>query len=265
MKLLRNKISDKRFLRLIEVLITAPIREGNKGDIKNTCGCPQGSIISPILANIYLHHVIDLWFASIKQSHIRGHSELIRYADDMVFTFEVPEEAHRFFKVLPKRLAKYGLEVHTDKTQVLAAGHQCAKQAHSEGLRMPTFNFLGFTCYWGKARKGFWRLKYKSRKERFSAKLKGLRNFLRKNLNAQHPSSLLKTVVRVIRGWINYHNISDNSRMVSAFRQESMRILFKWFNRRGRRRPMSWARFNKIMRAINFPLGGKVISMFPTH
>lgn len=114
MELLRRKISDQRFLRLIEVLITAPIMEGNK-EVKNTCGCPQGSIISTIMANIYLHHVIDEWFETIKRSQFRGRAELIRYADDMVYTFERPEEAKRFYNVLPKRLAKYG------------AGNACGK------------------------------------------------------------------------------------------------------------------------------------------
>ncbi len=121
MDLLRKKISDQRFLRLIEVLITAPIMDGNK-EVKNTCGCPQGSIISTIMANIYLHHVIDEWFESIKQSHFRGRAELIRYADDMVYTFERPEEAKRFYNVLPKRLAKYGLEMHDEKSQLIKAG-----------------------------------------------------------------------------------------------------------------------------------------------
>ena len=264
MRLLRNKISDRRFLRLIEALITAPIRKG-KDEMSNMCGCPQGSIISPILANVYLHHVIDEWFEIIKPSHIHGRAELVRYADDMVFTFERQEEAERFYRVLPKRLAKYGLELHTDKSQVLPAGRNNAQKAHKEGWRIPTFNFLGFTCYWGKARKGSWRLKYKSRKDRFATKLKGLRKFLRKNLNAKHTDMILKSVIRVVRGWINYHHISDNAPMVEAFRKECMRAIFKWFNRKGRRHPMRWDRFNRIMKAAGFPKAGKTVSMFPTR
>jgi RNA-directed DNA polymerase len=155
MKLLRKKISDRRFLRLIEILITAPIKEG-KQIAMNHRGCPQGSIISPILANVYLHHVVDEWFETIKSSHIQGRAELIRYADDMVFTFAIPREAKRFYEVLPKRLAKYGLELHADKSQVLPAGLGNAQRAHREGERIPTFKFLGFTCYWGKTRTGFW-------------------------------------------------------------------------------------------------------------
>jgi len=263
-KMLLNKISDRRFIRLIDVLVTAPILEENR-EKANSCGCPQGSILSPILANIYLHHVIDKWFESIKSMHIRGRAELIRYADDMVFTFERQEEADRFFRVLPKRLAKFGLKMHEEKSQVLPAGHYCALRASHEGNRLPTFKFLGFTCYWGKTRKGFWRLKYKSRRDRFATKLKGLRQFLWNNLNTSNEDEILKTVTRVVRGWINYHNISDNARMVDAFRKQSMRTIFKWVNRRGRRHPITWVKFNRMMDAIGFPKAGKVISMFPTR
>lgn len=264
LELLRKKISDCRFMRLIEVLVKSPIRErGN--DTQNTNGCPQGSIISPILANIYLHHVIDEWFDSIKESHLRGRPELIRFADDMVFTFERKEEATRVYNVLPKRLAKYGLEMHGEKSQIIPAGLNHARKAHQKSQRMATFNFLGFTCYWGKARKGFWRLKFTTRKDRFTAKLKGLREFLWKNLNAKDPIEVLKTVISVVRGWINYHNISDNERKVDAFRKQCARIIFKWFNRRGRRKPMSWNRFNQILNAIGFPKVGKTISMFNAH
>jgi RNA-directed DNA polymerase len=261
MEFLRNKISDQRFLRLVEVLMTAPIIEGER-DIKNTCGCPQGSIISTIMANIYLHHVMDEWFESIKHSHFRGRAELIRYADDMVYTFERQDEAKRFYNVLPKRLSKYGLEMHSEKSHLIMAGHGAAQRAQRQGTRLPTFNFLGFTCYWGQSRKGFWRLKLTSRRDRFTAKLKGLREFLRKNLNTKHTGVTLKSVIRVVRGWINYHNVSDNGRKVEAFRKQCMRITFKWINRKGGRHSMSWERFNQILKAIGFPKAGKTISMF---
>ena len=258
---LRRKISDQRFLRLIEVLITAPVIEG-KQEIKNTRGCPQGSIISPILANIYLHHVIDEWFESIKRTHLRGRAELIRYADDMVFTFERHCEAKRFYNVLPKRLSKYGLEMHAEKSQIIPAGLGAAQRAHKQGNRLPTFNFLGFTCYWGQSRKGYWRLKLTSRRDRFTAKLKGLREFLRRNLNTKHMGSPMETVIRVVRGWINYHNVSDNAQKVEAFRKQCMRIIFKWINRKGGRHSMNWERFNQILKATGFPKAGKTISMF---
>lgn len=261
MKFLQNKISDKRFLRLIEVLITAPIIEDNKNSA-NLLGCPQGSIISPILANVYLHHVIDEWFEEIKTTHFSGRGETIRYADDMVFTFEKQSDAERFYEVLPKRLAKYGLEMHMDKSQILPAGHHVASKAIKEGNRLPTFNFLGFTCYWGKSKNGYWRLKYTSRRDRFAGKLKGMKEFLNENLNTEDTPALLKTVIRGIKGWINYHGISDNRRRVRQYLESSKVIIFRWFNRRGRKKPLTWVRYTEILRAINFPKEWKTISMF---
>jgi group II intron reverse transcriptase/maturase len=261
-KILRNKISDKRFLRLILTLMKTPILVGKEVK-ENTCGSAQGSIASPLLANVYLHHVIDEWFESIKHTHIHGRAELIRFADDMVFAFEKQSEAERFFCVLPKRLSKYGLTLHVDKSQIIPAGRFCAQRAHAQGKRLPTFNFLGFTGYWAKSRKGHWRLKFTSRRDRFAAKLKSLRKFLWDNLSTKKSMNILDSVVLVIRGWINYHNISDNAHKVETFRNLSARIIYQWINRKGRRHPMRWDTFNLLLKAIEFPRAGKVISMFP--
>jgi len=261
MRLLRAKISDQRFLRLIEILITAPVRNDGH-DTMNTCGCPQGSIVSPILSNIYLHHVIDEWFEIIKRSHIRGKAELVRFADDMVFVFERHQEAKRFYDVLPKRLAKAGLEMHTDKSQILPAGRLVAQRANQQGMRLPTFNFLGFTCYWGKATKGFWRLKFTSRKDRFAAKLKGMKSYLRKNLNTKDTLGVLKSVIRVVKGWANYHGVSDNQRRVGQFLERSKRIILLWLNRRGGKRRVTWDKLLRGLNAIGFPTTWKTVSMF---
>ncbi|MCX7123684.1 MAG: group II intron reverse transcriptase/maturase [Gammaproteobacteria bacterium] len=261
MQILSNKISDRRLMRLIEVLITAPILE--HGNInQNTEGCPQGSILSPILANIYLHHVIDEWFEHIKQTHIHGRADLIRYADDMVFCFEHMSDAKRFYEALPKRLNKFGLTLHPDKSQIIAAGHYAAQRAHAESKRLATFNFLGFTCYWGKTKSGYWRLKFSSRKDRFAAKLKGLRKYLRENLNTYNTQETLKAAVSVIRGWVNYHNISDNHKRVKSFVHHSRMIIFQWFNRKGGQKKMTWTRCNAILEAIGLSQQYRAKSMF---
>lgn len=261
MDILRNKISDNRFMRLIEVLITAPIIE--HGEVKeNTRGCPQGSIISGILSNIYLHHVIDIWFESIKRPHLHGRADLIRYADDMVFCFQYMKDAKRFYKALPKRLEKFGLTMHDEKSQLIATGHYAAQKANKEGKRLATFNFLGFTCYWGKSKNGYWRLKFTSRKDRFSAKLKGLRKFLRENLNTDNTQETLQKAASVIQGWVNYHNISDNYKRVQSFIHHSREIIFKWFNRKGGQRKMTWQKCNRILEEIGLSQHCKTKSMF---
>ena len=259
--ILRKKISDKRFLRLIDVLINTPILIG-KEKHANTQGCGQGSIASPILANIYMHHVIDEWFESIKQTHIKGDAQLIRYADDMVFVFQSRNQAERFYEVLPKRLEKFGLQLHLDKSSLVPCGHNAIQRLKQAGKHLQTFQFLGFTCYWGKSRRGFWRLKYTSRRDRFTAALKRLRKFLWDNLSAPDTNEILFIVRCTVQGWVNYHAVSDNDRRVGSFIHYSKRILFAWFNRRGRKHPLSWRKFSQILMEMQFPESYKTISMF---
>lgn len=261
MERLSDKISDKRFLKLINTLITAPVLKG-KQEEENRIGCPQGSIVSPILANVYLHHVVDEWFEYIKHHHLRGQAEMIRFADDMVFVFEYGRDAKRFFNVLPKRLAKAGLSIHLQKSDVLPSGHIAALRAHKQGRRLPTFQFLGFTCYWGKSRKGFWRLKLTSRKSRFAAKLKGMKQFLRDHLITNDTPGVIKMVIRAVKGWVNYHNVSNNQRRVEQFLRITKFHIFKWLNRRGGRRRVTWVKLSRALDALGFPKKGNVISMF---
>lgn len=258
---IKQKISDLRLLKLVERLITTPIMEDGNVEV-STLGCPQGSIVSPILCNIYLHYVMDEWFAKISKTHLKGKAELIRYADDMVFVFERKEDAERVFRVLNKRLNKYGLEMHEAKSALLPAGRMVAKRMEWQGERMPSFMFLGFTCYWGKARKGFWRLKLKSRSDRFTATLKRLKKYLRENRNCEDDKLLLQSINRRVKGWINYHAVSDNERKVGSFLREVQRILLKWFNRRSQRKAMSWENLQRRLTREGFPSSFKTISMF---
>ena len=259
-EMLEKKISDSRILKLLRTLMKAPTIADGKIE-KNEQGSPQGSILSPVLANIYLHYVIDEWFNAILKTHVKGKAELIRYADDMVFVFENMHEAERFYKALPLRLGKYGLQMHTDKSQLIPSGHLGAKRAQREGKRLPSYKFLGFTCYWGLSRNGWlWRLKCTSRSDRFAAKLKGLRTYLRDNL-LEKTTKILKRVKAVVRGWANYHAISDNAPRVRSFIKASKRILFWWINRKGGQRKMNWKRFTELLHRFDYPQYQKLTSM----
>ena len=258
--ILLKKISDKRFLKLLEKLIRAPVTKEGKTEL-NRIGCPQGSIISPILSNIYLHHVVDEWFTEISKSHLQGEAEMVRFADDMVFVFQKSEDAEKFYRVVPKRLEKYGLKLHEEKSSLLNSGSEKAKAAEKKGERLPTYKFLGFTCYWGKSRNGSWRLKYKSRSDRFTGKLKGLHEYLRKSLN-QDTKVTIERVKKVVVGWVNYHAISDNKRRVGSFIYTSRRMLFRWINRKGGKRKMNWTTFDKLLKEMNYPHNFKTTSMF---
>lgn len=262
MEFLKMRISDRKFLRLIMRLIETPVMEnGTITAVKE--GCRQGSIASPILANIFLHYVIDCWFSKISKENLKGQAEMVRYCDDMVFIFEEVEDAKRFYKVLPKRLSKYGLNINEAKSQILLSGRIHAERLFKQGKKMKTFNFLGFTCYWGKSRTGAtWRLKYITRKDRFTKKLKGLREYLREQLNAPNKTQILLMVIKVIKGWINYHGISDNHKRVRSFIYQSKHILYGWFNRMGGKRKMNWLRLNALLKAVKFPDNWNTISMF---
>lgn len=259
-EILKKKISDKRFLALLRALIKAPTMQANDV-IANDLGCPQGSILSPVLANVYLHYVIDEWFAGTVQEYMQGRATMVRYADDMIFAFEYKSDAEKFYKVLAKRFMKYGLTLNMEKSQMIQSGSRAAAEADQQGTRLPIYQFLGFTCYWGKARRGFWRLKYTSRADRFTAKLKGLRDYLwsHRNVDAQ---DVMKQVIRVVKGWINYHAISDNNRRVRAFTLVAKRIMFKWFNYRGGRRRMNWEKYTKMLQYEGYPEKWSVQSMF---
>lgn len=193
---------------------------------------------------------------------MKGRTAEVRYADDMVFVFQDKRDAERFFKALPKRLNKFGLELHLDKSQLIESGNKAAARAYGNGVRLGIYKFLGFVCYWGRAKNGSWRLKYASRGDRFRATLKRVKAFLKENLNTESTSSLLKRLMQKMRGWINYHAISDNGGCVWKFINRCTRMLFTWFNRRGGKRRMNWKRFGHILKEINFPETWKTKSMF---
>jgi group II intron reverse transcriptase/maturase len=264
MEILRSKITDNRFLDLIKHLITVSIIEDGKA-VPTKRGSPQGSIISPILANIYLHYAVDRWYTQVKRSHLEKRSELIRYADDMVFVFESPRDAERIWRVLGKRLTKCGLDLHEGKSRILASGSAAAKRAEQRGERIPTYQFLGFTCYWGKAQKGFWRLRYRSRADRFTRSLQEIRSYLREELNTMDVVETLKGVGRRVQGWLNYHAISDNHQRVGSFLHHSRRMVYKWFNRRGSHKSLKWEDLTHWLKRGNIPMTYKTISMFSTN
>jgi RNA-directed DNA polymerase len=208
--------------------------------------------------------VIDTWFDDIKASHMLGKAYEVRYADDMVFVFEHRKDAERFYKVLPLRLKKFGLEMHLDKSSLISTGNRAAMRAQRNGKRLATYKFLGFTCYWGLAQnRKFWRLKFRSRADRFSSKLKGLRAFLWANLTIPDTNYLLKRVAVVVRGWINYHAISDNEQRVGSFILACKRAVMRWFQRRGDRATMTWQRLTILLKQAGFPELWKTTSMFP--
>jgi group II intron reverse transcriptase/maturase len=239
---LQERIRDRKFLRLIARMLKAGVQTP-AGVVEAERGSPQGSIVSPMIANVFLDFVLDQWFVTVVKQHCQGYCNLIRYADDTIAVFELEEDAHRFMRVLPRRLGKFGLHLNEEKTCLLPFGKRHARQAFQQGQRPSTFDFLGLTHYWGFSRNGYVRLKRKTSKKRFRRALKELSQWLRQVRNVHPLPQLWREVAQKMRGHFNYFGVSDNSRGVTRFEQEVHKLLFKWLNRRSQRRSFTWESF----------------------
>lgn len=189
---------------------------------------------------------------------------MVRYADDAVFTFRGLEEAKGFRTKLAERLKSFGLSLHEEKTQAVVAGRQAAAQYERQGLRMPSFTFLGFLHVWGKSmnrKRGtwFWRVKRRTCPKRFRKKLADITADIRKH---RHEKTLLTRMARVTRGYLNYFAINDNQKRCNQFTCEVKRTLFKWLNRRSQRRSMKWERFEQVLGKIGFPQQARLKNLF---
>ena len=254
-KMLRAKISDKRFLYLILKLLKAPVLNAAGVAERNKIGSPQGSILSPVISNVYLHHVLDTWFGWVNTSQFGRSAHMVRYADDAVFTFRSISDAERFKKLMETRLTEYGIKLHEGKTVAMLSGRREAERHEKLGLAMPSFTFLGFLHVWGisvnkKTGKRFWRVKRRTCPKRYEKKLSEIKDYVRKN---RHRKDLLLRMKRVTQGYLNYFAIKDNQKRVSAFTCEVKRILFKWLNRRSQRRSFEWEQFGRILKRVAFP------------
>lgn len=233
-ELLDQRIKDGVIRKQIDKWLKAGIlEEGNISYPKE--GTPQGGIISPLLSNIYLHYVLDEWFAEQIQPLLQGASSIIRFADDFLLCFATKADALRVMEVLPKRLGKYGLTLHPEKTQLIEL------RDPKEG-KGNTFDFLGFTHYMGKSRKGKIILKRKTSRKKFSKSLKELGNWLKKNRHMPIPELITK-INQKIRGHYSYYGITFNSRSIQAYYEQVKRLLHKWMNRRGGKRVWTWERY----------------------
>jgi group II intron reverse transcriptase/maturase len=244
MKFLAHRIGDKRVLRMIKRFLKAGVVEDGRLEISDQ-GTPQGGCASPLLANVYLHYVLDLWFERRFQKSCTGAARLVRYCDDFVVCFENEAEAKRFRAELIERLAQFSLEVEPSKTKVLAFGPRAAAQAKAQGRRKPeTFDFLGFTHYCSRSRNGRrFRMKRVTARKRFRAKLAALKEWLRSVRSKMKTRELWEAFCVKLRGHYAYYGVTDNSPGLARFAYAARRLLKKWFNRRGGRRQLTWEKF----------------------
>ena len=244
-RMLAQRIADGAFLNLIRKWLRAGILEEDGRVIHPQTGTPQGGIISPALANIYLHYVLDLWFERKVKPQQRGRCQMIRYADDFVACFEHRHEALAFEKALPERLAKFGLEVAKDKTKTLRFGR-------NGGPHNGRFDFLGFEFYWEPDRQGQPRVKRRTATKKWLAGLHRMREWIKENRHQKLPR-LLEQLKAKLRGTWNYYGLIGNCRRMTLFHEATRRALYKWANRRSQRQGMPWRAFNRLWNRHQLP------------
>jgi len=234
MKFLEHEIADKNLLRYIRRFLNAGIMEA--GQFTETdSGVPQGGLCSPVMANVYLHYVLDMWFEIRVKKQSQGMAEMVRYADDFVCCFQYKEDAREFYEALKERLAKFGLELSEDKSQIIKFGRTSGNDAE-------TFDFLGFTVISGKGRSGKFTVKYQTSEKKLKAKRVKVKKWMRQNMHTPIGELIKKLNVK-LRGHYNYYGISHNFDKMLSFKRHAERTLFKVLNRRGGKKKMSWDKF----------------------
>lgn len=253
-ELVKRRVRDGVLLRLIGKWLNAGVLEEGVLSYPES-GSPQGGVISPLLANVYLHYVLDVWFEEEVKPRLRGQAFLIRYADDLVMGFACEEDARRVWEVLPKRFGKYGLTLHPDKTRLVPFGRPPRCPTDTPGSKPGTFDFLGFTHHWGRSRKGYWVVQRQTARNRFQRATRKVADWCRLNRHQPIPEQH-RTLSQKLRGHYGYYGITGNSRALAQFRWVVGRIWRKWLSRRSWG-SLSWDSFNRL--SERFPLPPPVV------
>jgi RNA-directed DNA polymerase len=247
-RFVEHRVGDGRILRLIRKWLKAGVMEDGvvtPGEV----GTPQGAVISPLLANIYLHYVFDLWVHQWRRRHARGDMIVVRYADDIVIGFEHQADAQRFWEEMRQRMATFALTLHPGKTRLIEFGRFAAANRARHGLGKPeTFNFLGFTHICGRSRKGHFQLRRKTRRDRMQAKLRQLKEDLRRRWHEpiRQQGEWLR---QVVSGYFNYHAVPLNGAALNAFRFHVIGLWRRALRRRSQKDHTTWARIQRLAAA----------------
>jgi group II intron reverse transcriptase/maturase len=262
MKFVEHRIGDKRIQRMLKRFLKAGVYEDGSITVKDE-GTPQGGVISPLLANIYLHYALDLWFEKVIRPKRTGFARMIRYADDFVVCFQYELDAVKFRRELGNRLGRFGLEVEPTKTRVMKFGRFAVQNAKAKGERPETFDFLGLTHYCGTRRdgKGF-RMKRKTACNKFTAKVKTFKEWLKK-ARTMKTAELWETAKAKLRGHYAYYGVTDNLPGIKRFGEEVVKLLMKWLNRRGKKNCLTWEKFQEMLERFPLPEPRIKVKMFP--
>lgn len=245
LRFLGHRIGDERVLRLVRKWLKAGVLDDGQWSVSAE-GTPQGAVISPLLANVYLHYVFDLWAKQWRGREATGNMIVVRYADDIVVGFEHESDARRFWDAMRTRFEQFGLELHGEKTRLLEFGRNAAGRRQRRGLGKPeTFTFLGFIFICGRSRRGAFLLHRKTRADRMRARLQDIKGTLRKHMHATIPEQG-KWLKAVVTGYYAYHAVPTNVRALGRFRTHVMRLWLRTLRRRSQKDQMTWARLSKL-------------------
>lgn len=247
MRMLEQRIDDKRFLGLIRKWLKAGILEEDGQVNYPVTGTPQGGIVSAVLANIYLHYALDLWFERVVKPRCRGDVLLTRFADDFVCAFQYRDDMERFYDVLGKRLGKFKLELSVEKTRAICF-------TRFETRKSETFTFLGFEYRWGLSRTGKPLVKMRTSKKKYRQSLSNISKWIRAERNQLGTPAIMQKLREKLQGYWNYYGVSGNGRMLRLYYYQVCRIVFKWLNRRSQRKSCNWSGFNEMLKYFKIPL-----------
>lgn len=244
-RFVEHRIGDKRIIRLIRKWLRAGVLENGVVNVSEM-GTAQGAVISPLLANIYLHYVLDLWAERWRRREATGDMIIVRYADDFIVGFEREDDARRFLEAMRKRLQEFALSLHPEKTRLIEFGRHAAENRKRRGLGKPeTFNFLGFTFICGKTRRGKFQVQRKSRRDRMQAKLLEIKQALRRRMHQPVPQQG-HWLRQVITGYFNYHAVPTNGRALATFRFYAIDLWRRTLRRRSQKDRTTWMRIERL-------------------
>jgi len=261
MKCLEVRIKDPSFLLLIRRFLKAGYIDGSEF-VDTEKGTPQGGNLSPILSNIFLHYVLDLWFEKRIKSRIRGKSYLARYADDFICMVQYKEDARYIEQAIRERFAEFGLELHPEKTQVISFGRYERENAGKQKRRPNTFDFLGFTHYCGLSRKGNFIVGRKTSRKKFRKKSKEINQWLKAIRNTEKVQVWWPILQSKLRGHYQYYGISGNMPSLKQYYKITVRLTFKWLNRRSQCKSFNWEGFNQYLKHYRLPKPRIVHNMY---